>query len=81
MVEDNKDDILTIDQTAQLLKVSSRTIYDLVSEERITGKIFAKKVGRSWRIMRREINNFLSGEQKEFHQMTLSQTEAKRKSG
>lgn len=73
MAEESKDDILTIDQTAKLLKVSSRIVYDLVSEERIPGRIFAKKVGRSWRIMRREIDNFLSEEKSSYHQMTLNE--------
>ena len=62
MTTDNKDDVLTIDQCAELLKVSTRTVYDLVSDERIPGKIFAKKVGRSWRILRSEIERFLSEE-------------------
>ena len=81
MVEENKDAILTIDQTAQLLKVSSRTVYDLVSKERIPGKIFGKKVGRSWRIMRKEVDNYLSEEPQDFNQMTLNQTEVIKKSG
>jgi len=81
MVEENKDAILTIDQTAQLLKVSSRTVYDLVSKERIPGKIFGKKVGRSWRIMRKEVDNYLSEEPQGFNQMTLNQTETMKKSG
>ena len=62
MTTDNKDDVLTIDQCAELLKVSTRTVYDLVSDELIPGKIFAKKVGRSWRILRSEIEMFLSEE-------------------
>ena len=81
MVENSNDDILTIDQTAKLLKISSRTVYDLVSKERIPGKIFAKKVGRSWRIMRKEIDNYLLEEPRGFDQMTLNQTESKSKSG
>jgi len=81
MVEENQDAILTIDQTAQLLKVSSRTVYDLVSKERIPGKIFGKKVGRSWRIMRKEVDNYLSEEPQGFNQMTLNQTETMKKSG
>ena len=71
MVENSNNDILTIDQTAQLLKVSSKTVYDLVSAERVHGKIFAKKVGRSWRIMRKEIDGFLSEEKGLFYQMPL----------
>ena len=73
MVENSKDDILTIDQAAQLLKVSSKTVYDLVSEERAPGKIFAKKVGRSWRIMRKEIDSFLSEGKGSSYQMSLKQ--------
>jgi len=81
MVEENRDEILTIDQTAQLLKVSSRIVYDLVSQERVPGKIFAKKVGRSWRIMRKEIDSFLSEEPQGFDQLTLNQTGSIKKSG
>ena len=69
MVENGNNDILTIDQAAQLLKVSSKTVYDLVSAERVPGKIFAKKVGRSWRIMRKEIDGFLSEEKGLFLQI------------
>ena len=71
MAEENKDEILTIDQTAKLLKVSSRIVYDLVSQERVPGKIFAKKVGRSWRILWREIERYLSEEPGTVYQMTL----------
>ena len=72
MPEETKDDILTIEQCAQLLKISSRTVYDLVSAERQTGKIFAKKVGRSWRILRREVERYMSEEPGEMYQMTLN---------
>lgn len=60
MTENSKDDILTINQAAQLLKVNPSTVYDLVSDEGEPGKIFARKIGRSWRITRKEIDNFLS---------------------
>lgn len=81
MPEENKDEILTINQTAELLKVSSWTVYELVSAERQPGKIFAKKVGRSWRIMRKEVDNFLSEERPGFDQLTLNQTNSVKKSG
>ena len=81
MAEDNKDEILTIEQCAQLLKVSTWTVYGLVSQERLPKKIFAKKVGRSWRIVRREIDTFLSEEKGSFYQMTLNQIESKIKRG
>jgi len=73
MPEENKDEILTIDQCAQLLKISSRTVYELVSADRQPGKIFAKKVGRSWRILRREVERYMSEEPGEIYQMTLTQ--------
>ena len=72
MPEENKDEILTIEQCAQLLKISSRTVYDLVSAERQPGKIFCKKVGRSWRILRREVERYLSEEPGTVYQMTLN---------
>ena len=72
MPDESKDDILTIEQCAELLKVSTRTIYDLVSNERLPGRIFAKKVGRSWRILRREVERYLSEESGTVYQMTLN---------
>ena len=77
MVENNINDILTIDQAADLLKVSTKTIYYLVSEEGEPGKIFAKKVGRSWRIMRKEIDSFLLEKKDSNYQMTIKNTEPK----
>ena len=77
MPDEHKDEILTIDQCAQLLKISSRTVYELVSAERQPGKIFGKKVGRSWRILRREIERFLSEEPGDFYQLTINQNTKK----
>lgn len=74
---DSKDDIFTIEKCADFLMVSTRTIYDLVSDERIPGKIFAKKVGRSWRILRSEIERFLSEEKGSSYQMKINQTNRK----
>jgi len=81
MVENSKDDILTINQAAELLKVSTYTVYQLVNAERIPGKIFAKKVGRSWRIMKKEIDNFLSKEKGNPYQTSLKQEVIKVKNG
>ena len=74
---DSKDDIFTIGKCAEFLMVSTRTIYDLVSDERIPGKIFAKKVGRSWRILRSEIERFLSEERGGAYQMSINQANKK----
>jgi excisionase family DNA binding protein len=72
MAEEEKfDEILTINECAKLLKVSPWLIYDLVSQERVPGKIFARKVGRSWRILRTEIDRFLQEEAGRPYQLTL----------
>ena len=73
MVENSKEDILTVNQAAKLLQVSPWTVYALVSDEGEPGKLFAKKVGRSWRIMRKEIDSFLSEEKGSSYQMSLKQ--------
>ena len=62
MLVNTKDEVLTIDQCAKLLKVSTWTVYGLVSNKRQPDKIFANKVGRSWRILRSEIERYLSEE-------------------
>ena len=72
MTIDNKDEILTIEQCAELLKVSTRTIYDLVSDKKEPDKIFANKVGRSWRILRSEVDNFLLREKGSAYQMSIN---------
>ncbi len=53
MSEDNE--IMTISQVAKYLQISEITTYRLVQE----GKIPAFKVGRSWRIKREDINEFI----------------------
>ena len=73
MTVDSNNDILTIDQAAELLKVGNRTVYNLLSDERQPGKIFAKKVGRTWRILRSEIERFLSEEKGSTYQLTINQ--------
>lgn len=77
MAVDTNNDILTIDQAAELLKVGNRTVYNLLSDERQPGKIFAKKVGRTWRILRSEIERFLSEERGSAYQMSMNQNTKK----
>ena len=72
MTVDSNNDILTIEQAAQLLKVGNRTIYNLLSDERRPDKIFARKVGRSWRILRSEVERFLTEEPRGAYQMKIS---------
>lgn len=53
MVEENE--IMTISQVAKYLQISEVTTYRLVQE----GKIPAFKVGRSWRVKREDLNEFI----------------------
>jgi len=45
------DEILTIEETSQFLKVGKTTLYRLARE----GKIPAWKIGREWRFLRNEL--------------------------
>jgi len=53
VVEENE--IMTISQVAKYLQISEVTTYRLVQE----GKIPAFKVGRSWRVKREDLNEFI----------------------
>jgi excisionase family DNA binding protein len=55
------DDILTIHDLANYLKINEKTAYRLVSE----GKIPGFKVGGSWRFNRDEIVSWAKSKQKE----------------
>ena len=59
-----ENEFLTIKELSKLLKLNFMTVYKLISEKREPGKIFAKKVGRSWRIKREEIDRFFSNKNK-----------------
>lgn len=48
-------EFFTIDETAKILKVSRRTIYDWIKK----GKLEAVKAGTLWRIPSDSINKFL----------------------
>lgn len=62
MASVTSDEILTAQEAADLLKVHVKTVYSLVSEERAPDKIFARKVGREWRIKREEVMRYLNQE-------------------
>lgn len=53
MNDDNE--IMTINQVAEYLQISTITTYRLVQE----GKIPAFKIGRSWRIKREDLHEFI----------------------
>lgn len=53
-----REDILTIKEVAEYLKVTERTLYRLAQE----GRIPAFKVGASWRFKRADINAWIEGQ-------------------
>lgn len=62
------DEILTAKECADILKVNVKTVYNLLSEKREPNKIFARKVGREWRVKREEVMRYLSQEAAEEEQ-------------
>jgi len=52
------DDVLTIEEAAELLKLHDQTIYRKVR----SGEIPAARIGRRWRISRDVIERMLRGE-------------------
>jgi len=53
----NENDILTVDEARHILKISRKTLYNLIK----SGKLPAVKVGRGWRIMSSAIEKYLNG--------------------
>lgn len=51
-----KDDILTIREVAEMLKLTEKTAYRLVSD----GEIPGFKVGGSWRFSRKELEKWVT---------------------
>ncbi len=47
--------IYTLDELAELLKVTKRTLYNYVR----SGKLEAVKVGREWRVTEEQLKDFL----------------------
>jgi len=55
MPNDNNDEIMTVTEVAQYLKISEMTTYKFVQE----GKIPAFKIGRHWRVKRSDLSEFI----------------------
>jgi excisionase family DNA binding protein len=55
-METIQSDILTVDETAALLKIPRSSVYKLAQQ----GKIPAKKVGRHWRFHRLTLVNWIA---------------------
>ena len=52
----NDEPVLTIKETAALLKMSERTVYLMAKDGRLPGAV---KVGGSWRILRQRLLDWL----------------------
>jgi excisionase family DNA binding protein len=57
-MKNSKSDILTVDETAVLLKIPRSSVYKLAQQ----GKIPAQKVGRHWRFYRPKLVKWVAGE-------------------
>lgn len=57
-METKLNDILTVDEAAELLRIPRSTIYKLAQQDRIP----AQKVGRQWRFHRGTLIDWISGQ-------------------
>ena len=55
-----EDKIMTVEEVAKYLRVHFQTVLKLLRD----GSIRAQKVGRSWRILKSEVDKYLRGEDK-----------------
>lgn len=55
-MENTQSDILTVNETAELLKIPRSSVYKLAQQ----GKIPARKVGRHWRFHRLTLVNWIA---------------------
>lgn len=57
--EDERPDYLNLEETADLLKVSTQTVYNMIKSGRLKGK----KFGREWRFLRKNLENLIQSDQ------------------
>mgnify|MGYP001042382868 FL=1 len=55
--EKEKPELLNVKETADLLRVSSQTIYNMIKD----GRLKAVKMGREWRFIRKDIESLING--------------------
>ena len=68
-MENAQSDILTVDETAALLKIPRSSVYKLAQQ----GKIPAQKVGRHWRFYRPNLVKWIAGELPQMHSEKLGE--------
>ena len=57
MVENNQTQILTVEETAEVMLTGKGKIYELLAN----GELKAFKIGRVWKIPMSSINDFVNG--------------------
>lgn len=67
-----EDEILTISEIAQYLRVSERTVYDWAQK----GEIPAGKIGTAWRFKRSEVEQWVNARLSASSRLSLSQSNA-----
>ncbi len=55
--DEQKPDVLNLTEVADLLRVTSQTIYNMIKD----GRLKAYKFGREWRFFRKEVEAFMTG--------------------
>ncbi len=55
-----KPDLLNLQETAELLRVSNQTVYNMLKD----GRLSARKVGKEWRFLRDEVYEAITGKSK-----------------
>lgn len=68
--EKEKPELLNVKETADLLRVSSQTIYNMIKD----GRLKAVKMGREWRFMRKDIESLIDGHEYQAAARRLSQS-------
>ena len=72
--EKEKPELLNVRETADLLRVSSQTIYNMIKD----GRLKAVKMGREWRFMRKDIESLINGHEYQAAARTLDHASSKR---
>jgi hypothetical protein len=52
-------DVLNAKEVRKILKISEPTSRKILSQKREPGKIFGKKIGRCWKILREDVYRYL----------------------
>jgi excisionase family DNA binding protein len=57
--EDERPDYLNVEETADLLRVSTQTVYNMIKSGRLKGT----KFGREWRFLRKNLESLIQPDQ------------------